>query len=74
MAYPYSEKNESGTWEAKIEGAGEEVLFVCPNCGYKNSLKEHEIDDDGLVFPKLDCGASSCGFNQYIELKGWRQR
>jgi len=73
-AYPWSDKNESGTWEHTEINGQKVVLFACPNCGNKNSLADHEIDQDGLVFPKLDCAGSSCGFNQYIELKGWGER
>ena len=72
--YPWSDKNERGTWESVVDpkGGPKSALFVCPNCSTKMSLNDHEIDEDGLVFPTVDCPSSSCGYNQYVELKGWR--
>lgn len=73
-AYPQSDDLERGTWKAVEDHSGppNSALFVCPNCGMKMSLDNHEIDGDGLVSPIVRCpNDNSCSFEKYIELKGW---
>lgn len=74
-AYPYSEGMEHGTWlrVSDLATGKTEAVFYCPNCGKPCALNGHEVDEDGLVFPKVGFPSDSCSFDQYVELKGWRR-
>lgn len=75
-AYPFSEDGEPGTWMLVpcIDTKQKVAVFKCPDCKEICSLHGHEIDDDGLVFPKVGCpNTHSCGFDRYIELIDWQK-
>lgn len=44
------------------------VRVSCPGCGLAAAL-DHEIDDDGIVNPSLQC--PTCGYHDWIKLGGW---
>ena len=72
-AYPEGENLEAGVWMLipDVQQKKMEAVLGCPNCGTPLSLHAHEIDDQGLVFPKVECTETHCAYDQYVELKGW---
>ena len=46
------------------------VRVMCPKC-QKNHLLDHEIDDQGIVTPSLDCPTPGCDFHEMVQLVGW---
>ncbi len=46
------------------------LLLKC-RCGRIGSLAEHDVDDDGRVFPSVVCMNDDCGFHEQVILDGW---
>ncbi len=44
---------------------------TCPWCGVKATLEDHEIVDDGIVTPSVDCPNIDCDFHWIVALEGW---
>lgn len=42
--------------------------FICPKCGLKAYLTDHNIALDGSVHPSVLC---DCGFHEFLKLIGW---
>lgn len=59
---------------ALVTRAGKETATVtCPKCGNNYEL-DHEIDDQGVVTPSLDCPTKDCDFHDHVVLSGWPNR
>ncbi len=46
------------------------VLVVCPGCHVEYRLN-HDIDEQGVVTPSLDCPDDICLFHDTVILVGW---
>lgn len=70
-----------GTWnvicEAVPQTKGEDtpgkVISATLRCrnGHYGSLEDHEIADNGEVYPSVDCPVSGCDFHENVILDGW---
>ena len=63
---------EKGQWWPLrvLEGTSghKSASFVCPKCGLKAYLTNHDIAEDGTVTPSVLC---DCGFHDNLKLIGW---
>jgi predicted RNA-binding Zn-ribbon protein involved in translation (DUF1610 family) len=46
------------------------ALMACPECGKVFSLRDHQIDPNGVVSPSVVC-AANCGFHDFVRLLNW---
>lgn len=60
---------QPGTWNLWSTGK-RRVLFACPLCG-DVGLLNHEISDEGIVTPSVQCPSLNCTFHDMIKLLGW---
>lgn len=65
-----------GTWTLTMlqgqNGQGIITAYIrCPQCGKPQSLKNHTINESGLVHPELVCPYSECDFHGQIMLNEW---
>ena len=60
---------QPGTWNLWVTGK-RRVLFACPLCG-DVGLLNHEIADDGIVTPSVQCPNIACTFHEMIKLLEW---
>jgi hypothetical protein len=44
--------------------------MACPS-GHTLTLREHSIDEDGIVMPSVVCPNYKCRFHSYVRLVGW---
>lgn len=58
-----------GTWQGSWTRFKTLVFLRCPRCGNGAAL-DHEIADDGTVFPSVEC-PKGCGFHDHVKLTGW---
>lgn len=47
------------------------AIMTCPGCGNIESLRDHHIDDDGVVTPSVECSYNHCEFHDEVKLIGW---
>lgn len=58
-------------WGWNLDG---DVWVRCPDCNRKAYL-EHEISDEGLISPSLQCAQDGCDFHESgIRLSGYARR
>lgn len=48
------------------------ALISCPGCGKLASLLKHDIADDGVVDPSMNCPNDACDFHDYVTLLDWK--
>jgi hypothetical protein len=68
-----AEKKRAGAlkwWLVKLDGKTE-VKLTCGN-GHP-ALLDHEVDDNGVVTPSVDCPVEGCGFHEHVTLGGWQE-
>ena len=68
--YPRDIHHAKGTWNYLRHKGRVSATFVCPECGEYGMLN-HEISEDGDVWPSVQCPNPQCAFHEYISLAGW---
>lgn len=72
--YPrnFEKVSKPGTWGLWEWSADKTfVSFTCPLCAKLGILDDHTIDDDGSVYPSVECPTEGCSFHEFIQLEGW---
>lgn len=46
------------------------IVVYCPWCG-RPAMLDHAVDDNGLMFPSVQCPGDGCGFHDTVRLVGW---
>lgn len=63
---------EPGSWwllrVLKGTSSSKSASFICPKCGLKAYLTDHDIAEDGTVSPSVLC---DCGFHDNLKLLEW---
>ena len=71
--FAHSAGGEPRTWHLEeIVNVDEQVIGLavrvsCPGCGVSYDLA-HEIDDNGVVAPSLECQTKNCTFHNQVIL------
>lgn len=65
---PKEQNGDKGTWWPA--GVPWKANVVCPDCGGRTNLRNHQVDEHGRVSPSLIC-PFGCGFHESVVLDGW---
>ena len=68
--FPQDADHLPGTWKGLQTPDGRSASFTCPN-GHIGSLEDHDIGEDGKVWPSVICHEKGCDFHLFIILSGW---
>ena len=59
-----------GQWRCAKIGQTEHVFVTCPGCQQEYRL-DHDISEQGVINPSLDCPGDDCTFHDTAILVGW---
>lgn len=60
-----------GWWPLQDSERGRSAVVRCPVCKECATLTAHEISEDGIVSPSLQCPHNDCTFHEFVRLEGW---
>ena len=62
-----------GGWWPLSTAEGRSAMVRCPVCKECGALTDHEISEDGVVSPSLQCPHNDCTFHEFVRLDDWKE-
>ena len=70
---PKGMKGRWGRIKREENGVARRILLVsCPRCGTVGQL-DHEVDENGVCTPSVQCPSATCDFHDNVQLADYPQ-
>ncbi len=64
------DRTEGPWWKPVTDGDKRSATICCPDCN-KVAYLDHQIADNGDVYPSVVCPTPGCNWHVYVTLVGW---